>query len=238
MNIQTLKISPSSMGQFEKCPFQWKCKRIDKREEVATDPTARNKGNNVHGMIDTYFKECPDKPTPKEIEELVWKIFERDFNRSLQHVKKDIEKCMRNFIQFEQNRLVRWKTYKPTFTERTLKNDRYLCIVDFHNDEEGITIDWKTGKMASLYDSNYIQAKINQIVLKDNGFNSKQFLFVNLTTGRTFEVPQVSDAWVDMKRDRMIRSIKKGDYPKKRSPLCKWCGFPLDCELHGVCLWL
>ena len=91
-------------------------------------------------MVDTYFEECPDKPTPKEIEELVWAIFEREFDRSLQHIKKDIEQCMRNFIQFEQKRLLHWKSYKPTFTERTLKNDKYLCIVDFHNDEEGISI--------------------------------------------------------------------------------------------------
>jgi len=232
------KTSPTSLNRWENCPFQWKC-RWEKREGITLDETPMKLGSSVHKMIDIYFKMISPKPKVSEIKAVANTVFESKFDPSLSHVKEDAKRCIRNFIDFEIKRLKTWKVYKPTFTEKRIENDRYLCIVDFHSDEQAITIDWKTGKMSRLWDSQLRQGKINQIVLGDNGYNSKRFLFVGLKTGHILEMPLVATNWVDQQRERMLRMISRGEFPKKKGPLCdNWCPYVLDCEFAEVCLWM
>ena len=232
------KTSPTSLNRWENCPFQWKCK-WQRREGIEIDKTPMHLGSCIHKMIDIYFKMISPKPKVSEIKAVANTVFESKFDPALSHVKEDAKRCMQNFVSFEIKRLKTWKVYKPTFTEKRLENDRYLCITDFHSDEQGVTIDWKTGKMSRLWDSQLRQGKINQIVLGDNNYNSKRFLFVGLKTGHVLEMPLVTTNWVDKQRERMLRMISRGEFPKKKGPLCdNWCPYVLDCEFAEVCLWM
>lgn len=236
--LKIRKTSPSILNRWDTCPFQWKC-NWEKRPGIEIDPTPRDLGNNVHSMIDVYHKMISPKPKASEIKAVANTVFESKFNPSLSHVKKDVKRCIQNFIAFEIMRLKTWKVYKPTFTEKRLENDRYLCIVDFHSDDQGVSIDWKTGKLDRLWNSHLRQGKINQIVLGDNGHNSKRFLFVGLKTGHILEMPLVATNWVDQQREKMLRMIERGEFPKKKGPLCdKFCPYVLDCEFAEVCLWM
>lgn len=230
-------ISPSSGNRFFNCAFQWRCHYDKGRSPIELDTTARDLGLNVHNMNDIFFEQISAEPTADEIQTLAWNIFDANFNRSLSHVKDKAERCIKNFIKFEKNRLLTWDTYKPTFTEKQLRDDKYLAIIDFYSKEEKTGIDWKTGKLSKLWDSQLRQGKICQTVLNNNNYPCEKFLFVGLGNGRVLEVPRLSDLWLEQQRVKMVKMIRADKFPKNPGSLCDYCGYILDCQLSGECLW-
>jgi len=112
-------------------------------------------------------------------------------------------------------------------------------IVDFHSDPQKTSIDWKTGKLDYLRDSELRQGKVYQIMLGNHGHTSERCLFVALYTGRVLEMPMVTDEWVDRERQRMLGMVSAGHFPRIKSGLCDgWCPYAIDCQMAGVCLWM
>lgn len=231
------KTSPSSLNRWENCALNWLCYK-QKRPGIEIDTTARDLGGNVHDMIDTYFGMISETPTEKEIRTIAQSVFDEGFKNSLSHVKKAAVRCWKNFVEFEIDRLKTWPVYAPTLTEARLENERFLGIVDFYSEECRIGIDWKTGNLNQLWDDQLRQGKIYEMLLTDNSHPIDHFYFVSLKAGRTLELPYVTTGWVDQQYQRMQRMIKRGQFPKKKGPLCKWCSYILDCEFSDVCLWM
>jgi len=225
------------LNRFENCPLHWWYKKL-KRVGIETDDTPRRLGLNIHQMIDEYFKTIPEVPTIDEIEQIAKLVFDKKFDKSLSSVREKAEKCWRNFIKFEKERLKSWPVYKPTKTEAVVQTGDYYCIVDFVSEECGVAIDWKTGAKTRLWDSELRQGKINLMALEGNGSTVDKFFFVCLENGKTLEMPEVNRAWIENSTQRMRRMISKGLFPKIVGKLCGWCEYQLDCEFSGICLWL
>lgn len=231
------KLSQSSMNRYYNCQRSW-WYNYQGREGIEIDSTARDLGINLHDIINDYYKALPGELTEDIIKDTVWRVFNKEFDTSLNYVKREAERCIKNFLKFEIKRFRTWDVYTPTFTEEKLVNDKYVTIVDFHSDPEGVTIDWKTGNMTQLYDNHHRQVKIEQTVLRDNGHRSDKFLFVALKTGKVIEAPSITRAWLEKQRLEMIGGIKRGEFERQEGPLCDYCPYQLDCEFGDICLWM
>jgi len=231
------KISPSSLNSFDSCSLSWLYRKL-KRQGIEVDDTPARLGLNVHHMIHVYFDEVPENPNEKNIVSLAEKIFTDLFDKSLSHVKDKGHRCWKNFLSFERDRLHHWPAYKPTDTETTFENSDFLCIVDFFSDDCGVALDWKTGSLDRLWDDQLRQGKINLMCLEDNGHPITKFFFVGLDNNRVLEMPSVSRAWVEDDAAKMRRMVAQGKFPKRKSKLCDYCEFQLDCQFSDVCLWM
>jgi len=225
------------MNRHKNCPLSWLYYK-QKRVGIPLDDSDAQLGLNVHDMTDIYFDKIPDIPIEEDIREIAELVFDENFRADLSNKKRKGQRCWDNFIKFEIDRLRTWPVYKPTFTEKRLENHRFIGILDFYSEECGIAIDWKTGKLNQLWDSNLIEAKIYEELLIDNQHPFDKFYFVALQTGRSLEAPYVNKGWLDQHYDRMMRMIKRGDFPKIKGPLCPYCIYQLDCEFSDVCLWI
>jgi len=235
-------VSPSDMNAFlpeSGCPMKWKFGK-EGRPGMQTDKGAMMLGSNIHDMIAMYFGRISDRPTEAAIRSVADGVWDEAFNeRELRELKKRGERCWKNFVNFELDRRKTWKVYKPTLTEARLKDDKYVGIVDFHSDPQKTCIDWKTGKLDYLRDSELRQGKVYQTMLGNHGHTAERCLFVALYTGRVLEMPVVTDGWLERERARMLGMVEKGEFPRAESGLCHgWCPWQLDCQLAGVCLWV
>lgn len=234
-------VSPSDLNDFLPdggCPLRWRSKK-EGRVGIEVDRGGLLLGSNIHLMIKLYFQRVSDKPTAAEVKSIAESVYEEGFNkRELGSMKKKVEICWDNFVSFELDRLKTWKVYKPTLVEEKMSDEQYVGIIDFHSDPHMTTIDWKSGNLNQLWDNELRQGNVYKNLLKSNEHRTGRVLFVALYTGRVLEMPMVTTGWIDTERDKMLRMVRQGRFPKSVGPLCGWCPYVLDCEFSGVCLWL
>lgn len=234
-------VSPSDMNSFlpdNGCPLRWKWRK-ERRAGIAVDKLGMHLGSNIHKMIKIYFQRIGDKPTEAEVKNVAESVYQDVFNRrDLGSVKKKAERCWENFVSFELNRLKSWDVYKPSLVEEKLYNEKHVGIIDFHSDPQSTTIDWKSGNLNQLGDTELRQGKVYENLLVSNEHQTETILFVALYTGRELEMPMVTAGWIDGERDKMLGMVRQHQFPKSVGPLCGWCPYVLDCEFSGLCLWL
>lgn len=243
MSVLLEALSPSGVIQFtDVCPYQWLCE-AQNLPQVRKDDGKALYGRSVHSIMVIYFDKIPSKPTTEQIKEVVKEAFDDGKTPVMNRYGARTKKIIDNFINFETIRLKTWRQYKPTFTERYLQGElwpdlpKFRCITDFYCKADATFIDWKTGKIEMGNDS-MLQGKINEMLLKKNGYPVKKGVFFGLYVGRQLEVPRVTDGWVYKITSSMVNMIKRGMFPKKQSGLCPYCPYEIRCELEGeMSLW-
>ena len=231
-------ISPSSLNLYFQCPYRWYLskKRV---EGIWVDDKYARFGRMIHHIIATYFRRLPPNINENIIENLAKKCFDECFDDSLSFMRKSAESIINNFISFEKYRLKEWKEYRPKFVEQTIiLNNELKGILDFYGNN--IIIDWKTGSYSYLTLDLKRQGAIYKYLLEKGGYQVDKVLFVFLRENKILEMPQVSKGWIESEINKMIRSIKHGIFPKKKSYACNWCEYKLRCQFEEekMCLWV
>lgn len=235
-------VSPSDMNAFlppKGCPLKWKLRK-EGRGGIPVDRGRAMLGSNLHSMIQSYFQHVSDKPSAAEVKRVAENVYVEEFNkRELSSLKKRAERCWKNFVEFELDRRKRWKVYKPTLVEEKLSGEGFIGIVDFHSDHQATTIDWKSGDLDQLGDSELRQGKVYEILLENNEYQTGTVLFMALYAGRVLEMPLVTDGWIEGQRDKMVDMVGERQFTKNPGWLCdNWCPYLLHCSFSGVCLWI
>jgi len=234
-------ISPSDLNLFEACPRAWYFEKIGLKG-IAVDERAAMFGKEVHNCIVLYFLKAPDKPSPVDIKENAKKAFEEGAGQMMKSMKAKTKRVLKNFIDFEIRRRRTWRSYKPTFVEKKLEAKifpdlpKFKGIVDFYGQPDATIIDWKTGG-ATWAEDNSRQGKIYEILLKANGYPVKRVIFFSLDTGQCAVVPKVSGGWIYKLARRMVDMAKSDRFPPRKSGLCEYCPYILDCQLINVPMW-
>ena len=60
-------LSPSSVGQFLKCPYKWYCDKAS-YPQIKTDDSALLFGKAIHMIIENYYTKIPEIITEKDIQ--------------------------------------------------------------------------------------------------------------------------------------------------------------------------
>lgn len=231
-------IHASEPGNFFKCPFKWLC-----REQCIT-PCAVSKrpaetGTVLHKIISSYYKTIKDKTiTAGFIERYINAHYNGIWKKEgIPYMKRRADRCIKNFIIIEKLRLGTWKSYKPTFTEKTHEHGILIGTPDFYSEKDAAIIDWKTGKTDHIDEDMLIQGSIYKVLLRKLGFPVKRVYFALLYPGLFLEMPTTTDGWLHDKLKEMITMVKMKQFPKIESGLCTVCEYTMTCSLGDKCLW-
>lgn len=224
--------SPSSINQFYKCPFKWYLYYILHLQGDYVQNDMALLGTNVHDMIARHYRNLPERIVPHTINRNVDRIFMEYFSPVLEPYKKLVESMLNQFKKYEHKRIK--KGYRlPIIVEQKLHNNDFKGIIDFYDGE--ILIDWKTGKTLSLDNDFKRQAKIYETLVVDNGYpKPKKVGFVTLRNGRFLQLPFTTKGWLLTQKKHMDNMIKRGRFPKNKTPLCNWCPYQILCEFEDI----
>ena len=235
------KLSPSAINTFFNCPFQFKCRYLERRPQIKTDVEAAFFGTTIHSCIDLYYDKVTNKLKESDVHDLLEKAFTSGGNYSTTSRKQDTRTCMRNVELFEKKRL-KLGIRKPDLREKLIhvKIREDLPIIygkpDVYFNDNGQIVDWKTGKYAKMGDALKIQGMADKLMLQAQGYEPKKVTFDFLVVGKRITIPNVSMGWFTDKVEEIVNDIKREHFTKQQSALCtKWCGYRLSCDLDGVC---
>jgi len=230
-------VSPSEMNDFFHCSYSW----LLRHRGVVGIPVEEKDmlfGKCVHNIIMLYFQRVPEKPSVKEIEPTFRQVFEEGWvEYGLKDLKQRAERVIKNFVFFEIRRLNTWKQYKPTLCEEKLHDNHFVTIPDFYSAPDKTVINWKTGSLDQITDSLLRQGKIEEIVLRNNGYEVKKYLFVGLVHGRVLELPRVTDGWIYAQKAKMDDIIRNKRFTKNERQYCGNCCYIYECQFDNICLW-
>jgi CRISPR/Cas system-associated exonuclease Cas4 (RecB family) len=236
-------IRASWPGSFNICPFKWHCQQICVTEKETTGTRKRDLGTLVHGIIEDYFGTIAlrEAITTGDIEYIAktkfsshWDENKHDFPRLYKRTKRNID----NFISIEQRRLKTWKNYQPTTIEKQLYSGPFSGKMDWYSETEHAIIDWKTSDTSYLSNSMLIQGSIYKILAERNNMPVKKVFFALTYPGLLLEMPPQTMNWLKKELSPMVKMLKEDDFPRKKSGICKTCGYTDHCGLsNGGCLW-
>jgi len=235
--------SPSQITTHENCPFQWQ-NDILHTPRIAIETKYATAGSVIHQSIAEYFKVINPSPNKGEIEGTIQTILDRNWEASgLKRMDSRKDKCLQNFVRFEDKRRRTCKRYKPTLIEQRLKvtvnGIKYHTIVDAYWREDSTIVDWKSGKMNQIGVSEQIQGQVMRMVITAMGNPVDKVIFAALLTGLSLEMPKVTDGFIEKKVATMLEHARLDMFPKKESYLCSWCPYVLRCRYDGVrCVWM
>jgi len=234
--------SPSQINTVETCPYQWKSSRL-RFPQIVTETKYADAGNVVHQSIAEYYKVINPTPNKGAIAGTIQTILERNWKASgLKGMDSRRDRCMQNFIKFETKRLSKWKRYRPTYVEQRMKAKingiYYYTIVDAYWEEDATIVDWKTGNINSIGTTERIQGQVMKMVVEAYQKPVERVIFVALKIGLDLTMPATTYGFVESKVRSIFERDRLGDFPKKKSSLCVWCGYNIRCRMEGRCLWM
>lgn len=240
MEVKT--VSASDIGLFDTCPL-WYLMEKTKVKGIEVDREAAQYGTDIHNLIREYFsfaKHHQEEISSDFIEATFLELFKKSYINDSPRFRQKTASIKENFVKFERERLERdgIDSYLPSDIEQKLYLGNLVGVVDYYNEKTGTIIDWKTGNMTVLEQANYVQGKMYERLLTSQNKPVKQVLFVALSSGMTFEMPSVTDSWLDEKINYLLDNVKLNRFNPKPSPLCAYCPFILECQSKRLCLWL
>lgn len=228
------RISPTLLNSFLSCPLAFKYS-FALMPEVEIDDSRAVLGTEIHSQIATYLKDLRNDITEQEMLGLSKQVFGEDKRQS---------KIIKNFLEFEKQRVTQFKRIKPDIVEGKLYANLYeelpifVTIVDAYWKDDETCINWKIGSSNELYESNIIQGAIETMVLAKNNNQTRHHWFVHLGNSRILETPSVQEGWLKSKCIELLDSVKADYFPKRKSGLCdNYCKYIIRCEFEGRCLW-
>lgn len=238
----TIDLSASKINTHSSCPFRFACQYVYDSPEIKTPDEDRLFGSAVHQIITFYYDKITNNSTPEEMKTKLEEAFVEGSDYRVEKRKNRVRTIQTNFLNFELER-ARNGIKKPVFLEKRLEATLFQGLPDFVGIidayfEEGIAIDWKTGKNEEMNTSRMVQGKIYEMLLRAHGYKVEQIVFYNLMLGRQLQLPKITDGWVQNIVSQMTEMVNKNRYPKKESGLCEgWCPYILSCHYSDICPW-
>jgi len=226
--------SPSSLKEIRHCPFKYMCSKLH-LPKIITANKGRDFGNVIHDSIEEYYqKHYKGKTTKDVLENIISKLIKKRWvNYDLRMYEKKRDRCIDEWVKFEIKRISNPENLKhPAIAEGTMhdtKNKR-LCRVDFYNN--GVIVDWKTGKFDKFDEEMIIQGKYNEMVMEALGYDVKTVMFLILGQDNFIPLPYVSSETIIKMEKEAHELIAKGIFQKRPSYLCSYCDFNIFCQLH------
>jgi len=245
----TQKISPSLYAYISQCPRRW---YYDKQAlpQLPVYIEKADLGFVFHNIIRHYFTLISEEPSEDEIWQTAKKSFEAMF--TLNTMKKQAKKLLKNFCEFEVNRLKTWSKYKPELVEQKIEispeeifkifnlevPQPFVSIIDFYG--SNTVINWKTGILPYVDAHLQFQYIFEKTLLELAGKPVKKYFFVVLSSGTCVEPPYTSRGWMINEIKRILNIIKTDNFYQNRTELCSLCPYQLRCdaESDGLCLWM
>jgi len=214
---------------------------------LPSDTSYADAGSAIHKAIAEYYHSIGSSPNRNNIQTVfttildrVWASFGLDSNKNLTNRKLA---CRTNFINFEIHRLQTWKRYRPDMVEAKLETNiqdiTFVTVVDAYWEQDETIIDWKSGNMSMLSESEYMQGQVMKIILQNLHKKVSKIMFIGLLNGLRLEMPHIDDSYVFERIARLREFVEANHFPRIRGSHCYWCGNVLRCELNekGVGLW-
>ena len=203
-------------------------------------------GSAFHDAIGEFYGTISDSPHGGLIEGTFQSILDRHWtSRGLDRIKEvrsRKETCFKNFVKFEKYRLTICSQYKPTLIEQRVRaninNIPYLTIPDVYWRQDEWIVDWKSGRMNSLGEKEFVQGQVEAMILRALGMPVKKVTFVCLLTGFVLDLPKIENEFVEAKVHKMLRYYRDKKFPKTKGDHCRWCGHQLRCEFQDRGWWL
>lgn len=220
MTKRILAHSHSAMSQFDTCPKQYFEERIEKSVPYV-ESTHMAHGKKVHKAIEDFILKDVDFPLGMAFYEKQVKAFKtapgEKYGEQQLAVDREFEPC-------------------DWFDKQTY----FRAIIDLLiiNGENGVMVDWKTGKMKEGYEQLQLAAAIlfchhktiQRLDLAYVWLKDKQ-----ITKCRVYrdDIPHI---WEEIlpKAKRIQSAYERDNFPARPSGLCKkWCRVN-RCAYHGV----
>ncbi len=238
--------SPHSLDLILTCPRKFLYYKTDTPGTFAAN-RKRDFGSMFHLSIHDYYTKFQNTITKKDniankIQERVKKLWNDYDLRSMEPTR---DKCIEDFVDFEFKRISNPENRKqPVYTEVDVivKGDYFerRAIVDMYNN--GVAVDWKTGKFEKFDRKMLIQGKYSEIVLEKTDKPVRYMLFVVLGQSRFLPLPFFSIDVLKNYEKQAIEIIKVGEFPKeldkKKNPWCNYCEYNIRCMLsdQDICM--
>ena len=239
IDLSEIRISPSDINAFFFCPAKWYFANIAKIPAMEIPKPEMEFGSLVHDLIAEYYNTINGEPNDEfEIYDTLMKTFKRGIKAikgySLNEVKDMLNVVAKNFYRFELERLGKWKQYRPTIVEKFLFASPFLGKVDAFWAEDGIIVDWKTGKYRYGNSDLAIQGTIYYNILTRNGYKVNKILFVYLKNYKVLEVEPIALRDIEAKINEMLDTIRKGIFRKRNDRACAKCEYQLACQFSDL----
>lgn len=217
------RLSKSSIGTYESCPWQWKLLKIDKLKPRMM-PALMN-GIKVHNICENFYKGVTT------LDEAIDKFSQNEF------VSTNFEK-FKNFIQFNKQLSTEGKLLrKPLMNETRFRNEELNIsgVVDVvFKDDSGnvIILDWKTGKTRGV-EHHRFELALYYLLIKGAQPNLNIthwgiFFLDELDIEQAFQKEKVNMKEVEKaikKVENTRKRIQLREFPKKSKYGCQYCGF-------------
>jgi len=246
-----LRLSPSSVNDYNNCPQLYKYRTIDKLPQPPSLDAER--GTLVHTVLHDLFEKLPRERTPATAIELLPQSW-----RTQVQAKPELEQMVTNEKEWLERAgallttyftLERPESFEATHREMHLESDfeenvylhGYVDRLDVAPTGEVRIIDYKTGKSpkAGWEDKALFQLRVYALLyFKASGVLPRLLQLIYLGDGKLVKSnPTMAD--LD-KAERFLHrtaldiftSIEKNYWPTRPTKLCDWCFFKTICPAH------
>lgn len=217
-----MKLSPSALTIYYKCPYKFKLAYIDKFKPLPPLEKVLF-GRVLHEIIAKYYEIIPENLSSKEIP-----LF---LSQAIKSVGANIDNFntqLKFFRIFEEQRL-KWNLVtKPLAIEKEFSRGIFHGIIDVifkKFDGRLVGIDWKSGNV-DFNNINYVLAGFIYIYIA----NLDEIIFISLNTGMQNrlsknELNQFKESIINI-----LKGIKERKFDKNEGDQCYTCEYSLACQ--------
>lgn len=245
-------LSASRLGEYERCPLQFRLHVVDRVKEPPTQATLL--GTTVHSALENLFAA----PRVQRDEALAQHLLESEWHNTLArdpHVmdlfsdeadfrrwRQRMQSMISNYFLIEEPRALEPESTESLVeatTEEGIHLLGYIDRVDRAPNGDLRVIDYKTGKAPAprFQDEALFQMRFYALLLALTKRMPKRTQLVYLASQKvlTFDPEQadinrfkeeLSTLWSSIRSD-----AERGYFAPRKNPLCNWCGVQNLCPL-------
>ncbi len=247
-----LRLSPSSVNDYNNCPQLYKYRSIDKLPQPPSLDAER--GTLVHTVLHDLFEKLPQDRTPANAIDLLpqsWKLqveAKPELSYLVTNEKEWLDRAaslLTTYFTLENP-----GSFEATHREMHLESDfeenvylhGYVDRLDVAPTGEVRIIDYKTGKSPRYgwEEKALFQLRVYALLYwKNNGVLPRLLQLIYLGDGKLVKSnPKMSDLesaedFLHQTARDIFISIDKDYWPPKPSKLCDWCYFKTICPAHN-----
>jgi len=247
-----LRLSPSSVNDYNNCPQLYKYRSIDKLPQPPSLDAER--GTLVHTVLHDLFEKLPQDRTPANAIDLLpqsWKL-QIEAKPELLHLVTNEKEWLDRAASLLTTyfTLENPGSFEATHREMHLESDfeenvylhGYVDRLDVAPTGEVRIIDYKTGKSPRYgwEEKALFQLRVYALLYwKNNGVLPRLLQLIYLGDGKLVKSnPKMSDLesaedFLHQTARDIFISIDKDYWPPKPSKLCDWCYFKTTCPAHN-----
>lgn len=247
-----LRLSPSSVNEFNNCPQLYKYRSIDRLPQPPSLDAER--GTLVHSVLHDLFESLPKDRTPETAISLLplrWQTqmqAKPELASMVTNEKEWLDRAsalLTTYFTLEQP-----SSFEATNREMHLESDfskdvylhGYVDRLDIATTGEVRIVDYKTGKSPKpgWEEKALFQLRVYALLYwKTNGVLPRLLQLIYLGDGKvlksspTIEQLNSVEKFLHTCAEDIFSSIDKNYWPTKPSKLCDWCFFKTICPAHN-----